>query len=441
MKKVLILLIVVAMSVGAIFASGVKESDVKNSDNGQINLEWWTWDEDMQEKNKEIIAAYEATHPNCTVTNTIVSVNEYWTKLRIQANQNKLPDVFTMSAGSLEEWAENDLLLNLDSLIASDDTRDVFYDTLLDSAKQISGGEHNYALPFALVTFPLFYNKDAFDAAGIDYPTDDWTWDDFKMAAKALTIDENSDGIIDQWGFWFYGRYAHIEPWVYANDGYLIDRDTMRYNPDNNAMEAIKMLTDLVLVDKVSPQPKEMSAYRQQDVFPKGVAAMFIDGSWNINNNRLVADPSMNWGIAQVPKGPNANVGYTYGYPDSYSISPSTENPQEAWEFARFVSGEGLSLDSFMAGKIPSYRALAESAEFIDVNQKPAEMIILTQQAASPMRTSFTKGWGEWRGYAAAESLGFNGVIDGIINGELQFDEGMSDVTDSVNTVLKRYYK
>jgi multiple sugar transport system substrate-binding protein len=346
-----------------------------------------------------------------------------------------------MSSGSLEEWAENNLLYNLDSLIENDDTKDKFYSSLLDSAKQISGGDHYYALPFALVTFPLYYNKDAFDAAGIAYPTDDWTWDDFRSAAKALTIDKDGNGSIDQWGFWFYGRYAHIEPWVYANDGNLIDRDTMRYNPDENALEAIKMLTDLVLVDKVAPQPKEMSAYRQQDLFPKGVSAMFIDGSWNINNNRLVADPSMNWGIATVPKGPSATVGYTYGYPDSYAMAPNTENPQEAWEFTRYVAGEGLSLDTFMAGKIPAYKALTESDEFIDPNQKPAEMYILTEQAGSPMQSSFTKGWGEWRGYAAAASLGFNGVIDGILNGEIQYNDGMEGLLKSVNVVLKRYYK
>jgi len=50
----------------------------------------------MKEKNQDIIAKYEAMHPNVTINNTIVSTKEYWTKIRILANQNKLPDVFTM---------------------------------------------------------------------------------------------------------------------------------------------------------------------------------------------------------------------------------------------------------------------------------------------------------------------------------------------------------
>ena len=37
----------------------------------------------------------------------------------------------------------------------------------------------------------MFYNKDLFDAAGLDYPTADWTWDDFAKDAAALTDTAN----------------------------------------------------------------------------------------------------------------------------------------------------------------------------------------------------------------------------------------------------------
>ena len=46
----------------------------------------------------------------------------------------------------------------------------------------------------------VYYNKNLFDAAGIAYPTADWTWDDFTEDAKALTLDTNGDGKMDQWG-------------------------------------------------------------------------------------------------------------------------------------------------------------------------------------------------------------------------------------------------
>jgi len=439
MKKISTILMVALLSVGAVFAQGTKESATVKQDE-PITLEWWTWSPEMKEKNEKSIAKYEAMHPNITIENTMMSGSEYWPKLRIRANQNNLPDVFGMSSGSLEEWAGDGLLADLDGFIASDNTKEVIYNSLLESTKEIAGGDHYYVLPFALVTTNLYYNKDMFDAAGISYPTDDWTWDDFKSAAKKLTLDKDGDGTVDQWGFWFYGRYAQIEPWVYANDGNLIDRDTMKFSPDANAMEALKMLTDLVLVDKVAPPQKDMASYRQRDIFAHELAAMSVEGSWNIDNNRQHSDPEMRWGIAKIPTGPSTTTPYVYGWSDSYAMSPTTEHPQEAWDFMRYMAGEGTTMDMYMAGKIPSYIPLAESDEFDASDEEPQEMYILKEQAAMPMRTSYTKGWNEWRGYGAAEALGLNGLIDGIVNGEMTFDQAMQEAPNDINTVLDRYY-
>lgn len=94
----------------------------------------------------------------------------------------------------------------------------------------------------------------------------------------------------------------------------------------------------------------------------------------------------------------------------------------------------------FMAGKIPSYKPLATSSTFNDPSKQPAEISILTQQAAQTMKTSFTMGWSEWRGYGAAANLGLNSILDSIINGDMSFDEGMSKADKNINSVLARYY-
>lgn len=438
MKK-LVTLLVVLLAIASLFGAGVKDTQASS---GPITLEWWTWDPTMQEENQQIIAQFERQNPGVKVNNTIIGTSEYWTKIRIQANQNKLPDVFTMSSGYIEEWAKDGLLYNLDSFVQKDDTFDIFYKSIFDTNKAISNTDSYYAIPFALVTTVLYYNKDAFDAAKLAYPTDAWTWNDFRNAAKKLTIDKNGDGKIDQWGYWFYGRYAHIEPWIYANGGRLLDRTTMRFSPDKNAMDAMKMLTDLVLVDKVAPAPKDMSAFQQQDVFPQGVAAMWVDGSWFVDTFRKKLGNDMRWGIVRVPSGPGGTNTLTYGWPDSYALAPNTKHPEMAWKFARFVAGEGIGLDTYMAGKIPSAKKLATDPLFSDPNQQPGkDMDLLIEQAAGPMTTSYSMGWSEWRGYGGSEALGLNGMIDAIVNSLMSFDEAFKKSTDSINTVLKRLYK
>ncbi len=129
----------------------------------------------------------------------------------------------------------------------------------------------------------------------------------FLKAAKALTKDTNNVGTPDQYGYWVYGRYAHIEPWVFRNGGNLLNKDRTKLAPDAAAMEALQFVTDLANVHGVAPKPELMDGIRQQDVFPMGMAAMWVDGSWNIDGVRKTAGPDFSFGIAQVPMGPSVN--------------------------------------------------------------------------------------------------------------------------------------
>ncbi len=342
MKKMILMCMIVSLLLTApsvLFAGGQNEAVVEQEE--QITLQYWSWDPDMKGRNESLIAAFEAENPGISVEMTTLEPNEYWTKIRIMANQKKLPDVFNLSSGYVEEWSKSNLLMDLGPMISSSDSMDDFYFNLFDGVKDLSGTDTYYAFPYALVTTVLYYNMDMFDEAGLSYPDSSWDWDDFLQAAKALTRDLDGNGTIDQWGYWFYGRYAHIEPWVYANNGRLIDRQTMQFAPDAQGERALKFLTDLVLKHQVAPSKKEMSAFRQQDVFPNGAAAMFIDGSWNIDNNRIVAGDTIRWGIAEVPVGPSGDGSITYGWPDSLAIASNAKHPEAAWKFMSYAAGQG----------------------------------------------------------------------------------------------------
>ena len=405
-----------------------------------VVLKYWMWDPQLSDEVNQLIAKFESQNPGVKVELTAMAPKDYWTKIRITASTKKLPDAFNMSSGYLEEWAQKGFLKDLTNYVNKDIDPNKYFKNLFDAGKTISGTNKYYAVPFALVTTVLYFNKDMFDEAGISYPNSSWTWDDFLKAAKALTKDKNGDGKIDQWGFWFYGRYAHIESWVYRNGGHFIDRSKMRFAPDKNAMDAVKFLISLVKNYKVAPEPKMMSGIRQQDVFPRGLAAMWIDGSWNIRNNRTIIGDKFRWGIAEIPMGPHGSPNVAYGWPDFISISKFTKNVDTAWKFVKFASGEGLSLDMYMAGKIPSYKPLTLSDAFLEKGKQPAEKGLLIKMAAKEMKNSFTKGWGEWRGYGGSDKMGLNGAIDSILNGA-SFDKVWPKAVKYINKVLARYYK
>ncbi len=405
----------------------------------QITLRYWMWDPSIKAKVQAAVGRFESIHPNIKVELTTIEPRDYWTKLRIMASTNKLPDVFNMSSGYIEEWSANGLLLDIQKYVDTDLKISDYFASLFNMAKYPKGTGDIYALPFAWVTPVLFFNKTAFDKAGLSYPDENWNWFDFLNAAEKLTIVEK--GKVKRWGFWLYGRYANVEPWIYRDGGHLLSPDKKRFAPDKNAIETMEFLTKLVTTYKVAPMKKDMTGVRSQDVFPLGMAAMWVDGSWNIENNRSLIGNKFKWGIAPVPVGPHGSKKILYAWPDMIAISAKTAHPEEAWELAKFMSGPGLTMNMYMAGKIPSYKPLADSAAFLEKGKQPSEKGILLQLGKDEMVNSFTKGWSEWRGYGAAEGLGLNGALDAVMNGEMSFQEAMQKVTSYANRVLSRYYK
>ena len=403
-------------------------------------LRYFSWETNIAEETAALIAEFEAMNPGVTVLFEALPPNQYWPRMSALAAANDLPDVFYMSSGFISEWYANGLLGNLEPYVSKLNL-DEYYSGVLSTARfptPETGDLH--AWPINWVGPVLFYNATAFDEAGLGYPNADWTWDDFLAAAQALTIDKTGNGQIDQYGYWIYGRYAQVEPWVYMNDGRLLNEARTRLAPNPQAIEALQFLSDLVNVHEVAPKPLEMEGIRQQDVFPLGISAMWVDGSWNISNNRSIIGDSFEWDIALLPAGPSSTERIAYTWPDMLASSPNTANPELAWKFIEFITGPSRDASSFLGGTVPIYRATAESEGWLERGQQPASKEVILELGKQPARTSFTPNWGEWRGYAAAEGGGMNGELDQVFNGRKALDAAIASFVEYGNSVLSRSY-
>jgi multiple sugar transport system substrate-binding protein len=403
-------------------------------------LRYFSWETNIAEETAALIAEFEAMNPGVTVLFEALPPNQYWPRMSALAAANDLPDVFYMSSGFISEWYANGLLGNLEPYVSKLNL-DEYYSGVLSTARfptPETGDLH--AWPINWVGPVLFYNATAFDEAGLGYPNADWTWDDFLAAAQALTIDKTGNGQIDQYGYWIYGRYAQVEPWVYMNDGRLLNEARTRLAPNPQAIEALQFLSDLVNVHEVAPKPLEMDGIRQQDVFPLGISAMWVDGSWNISNNRSIIGDSFEWDIALLPAGPSSTERIAYTWPDMLASSPNTANPELAWKFIEFITGPSRDASSFLGGTVPIYRATAESEGWLERGQQPASKEVILELGKQPARTSFTPNWGEWRDYAAAEGGGMNGELDQVFNGRKALDAAIASFVEYGNSVLSRSY-
>lgn len=403
-----------------------------------ITLRYADWDtatEDLIAEILEICAAELELNVEFELYNPPGDV--YWPTMQTMAAANNLPDVFAMSSAFVDEWATDGLLLNIQEYVDRDimPVAEDYFVGAFDQARfpsKIDGDMH--AFPYAFVHTVMYYNMDMFDEAGLDYPSEDgWTWDEFLEAAIALTDADN-----DQYGYWFYGRYAQIEPWIYQNNGDLLNEDKTRFELDDNAIEALEFLVSLVQEHGVAPEPADMEGIRQQDVFPLGMAAMWVDGSWNINNNRSIAGEDVRWGIAPIPRGPNWVEDVAFGWPDLLAISPSTDHPEEAWALVECITGPLRTLDLTDDGKIAIYQPISQDEAWLEPDLMPANKGFILDWAQHIGPNSFTPGWGEWRGYVGG--AGLEGQITEILNGNLDFEQAMEDVTAFSNSVLQRFY-
>jgi len=413
----------------------VVEKEVKE----KVTLKYFMWDPDLEELEMSIIDEYTKENPHVTIEFEALVPKEYWPKMSALATAGEMPDVFNMSSGYVDEYASKDLLGSIEYYVDRDVNPDDYFSGVFSAVRYPDKETGSVrAMPFAWVCTVLYYNKDAFDAAGVGYPTEDWTWDDFLDAAKKLTIDKDGDGVIDQYGHWFYGRYAHTESWIYQNNGRLLNAAKTRFEPDDNAIETLDFLYSLIHEHGVAPMPKEMEGIRQQDIFPQGMAAMWVDGSWNIKNIRDIAGDSFQWGIAPIPRGPHWEKDQAYGWPDNIAMSPTTEHPDEVWNFIKFLTGPGRPASSFKGGKVPIYKATAFSEEFLEKGQQPSNKGFLLEWGENLGPNSFTPGWGEWRGYTGG--AGLNAWLDQAYNGEVDMETAIEEATKNANEVLTRFY-
>jgi multiple sugar transport system substrate-binding protein len=392
---------------------------------------------DSDEKERALIEACES-ELGITVDYTAVTgtgVGELMAELRAQATAGQLPDVFWMSSGFVDEFAQDGLLYNIQEYVDRDimPIGDQYFTAAFDAGRWPDKNDGDmYAFPNHFVETVLYYNIDAFDAAGLEYPAADWTWDDFLAAAEALTIDENNDGLMDQYGYYVFGRYAHVESWVYQNNGRWLNADKSAFEPNDAAIETAEFLVSLVNEHGVAPKPAEMEGIGNP--FAEGIAAMWVDGSWAIGSLR---DSDVNFGIAGVPRGPQWTEDTAYGWSDMTSVGATTEHPEEAWALVRCLTGEARTTDLVEDGKIPVFRAAAGEA-WLETDQLPANKDLLLSWADHIGPTSFTPGWGEWRGYVGG--AGLQGQLDEAFNGNISVADAIAASSEVANAVLQRFY-
>lgn len=296
-----------------------------------------TWEAAFQPHQDEFDQKYLETHPGLEFNKTYNTWGDHNQIVPTWAAANTLPDVIYVHGRYAFPWNHEGIMISTQDYIDGD--ADFNVQGIWEEALRLYRYQGSqYEIPYDHGPIIMGYNKDLFDAAGVAYPAEDWTTDDFLEAALALTAE-------NQWG---YGGYyngivglgneqgiALIGPW----GGEIFDEeDTKLFLDSEESMAALQWWADLIHVHEVAPLPAQAQAI-PNGPWVSGQAAMFALASWGTPT--LISFAEFQWDVAPWPKGPSAQRTGSFG--SGFGITRDSKNSDAAWEYlSEYLSAPGM---------------------------------------------------------------------------------------------------
>ncbi len=334
------------------------------SADGKKHLTFQIWDVNQRDGMQAMCDAYTAqVDPNVVIEVQVTNWNEYWTKLEAAAESNTMPDIYWMHTDQILYYADFGMLADLTDLYDSEDAnyyQNHFSDISIGNASGTDG--RIYGIPKDKDNVVLVYNKEMFDAAGVAYPTEEWTWDDMTDASQKIYDATGKYGYMayndEQLGYWNF---------VYQKGGYILDPETNLHAGYTQpaTVEAIRYYVSLQQNDWC-PDQNYFAETSPGTSFFSGMGSMFLEGSWNLlSEMKNYPDMVGKWDIAMLPRCPDPVSGDGRGSISNglcYSTAARGKNLETVKEVLRFFgSEEGQRIQGESGAAIPAYLGLEDT--------------------------------------------------------------------------------
>lgn len=407
------------MTLGACGSSGGDSASSGGSKDGKkTDLKMIFWDSNQEPGLKDMADGFMKKNPDINVTVEIVPWDEYWTKLQAAAQGGDLPDIVVMHPDEVENYANGGILMDLTDVLEGDVANKSNFPEYVVEDFSVDG--KFYGIPKDIGTLALYYNKDLFDAAGVAYPTSDWTWDDLTAAAEQLT--DKEAGIYglnaDNNGQNFYWNL------IWQNGGDIWEEETGACTFDSpETVEAMEYAVSFV-EKGYSPTPADFANLTADEYFESGKSAMTFAGSWMLTEYQNVEE--LNFDVAELPAG-KEKAAICSGM--AFSVSANTKHPEEAKKLVEYLgSEEAQTIQAESGVAIPAYSGTQQP--WVDK---------FTEFDASPFVK--VEEYGHTSPGLTASTTEAGAILDEympqIFSLELPVEEGLKTITEKINETLQ----
>lgn len=334
-----------------------KDTDLSTTDSSSEKLIVAMWDKNQLDGIQEIVNDF-TSETGIEVDIQVTPWDQYWTMLEAGATGGSLPDVFWMHSNEFNKYAQYEMLLDLTDKINSSELIDLSkYPE--DIVEIYNYEDKQFAIPKDIDTIALWYNKTMFDEAGMEYPNENWTWDDFRNACKKLTKEDGS-----QFGYALKPT-NNQDGWyntVYSMGGSIISEDKKESKMnDANTVKALEFITGIIK-DGSMPAYEVMTENNPEALFEAGKVAMITQGSWMLaelcNNDYIKA----NCDVAVLPKDSSTGNRVSIYNGLGWVASANTSYPDESWKLIEYLgSKEAQQKQSDLGVVISAYNGTTEN--------------------------------------------------------------------------------
>lgn len=389
-----------------------------------VTLRWALWDWDAVAYLKPLVAAYEAKHPNVTIEHVDLGSTDYQQMIQTQ---------LTGGADDLDVVTIKDVP-NYTNLVRANLLADAsdFVKEKIDAAPygslvgDLTVDGRIFAVPLSSHFWITYYNKDLFDAAGVDYPTNDMTLAQFDEKARALTTGFGSN---KTYGALFHTWRSTVQLPCILDGHTVVDGEYEFLKP---CYERALALQEEGVVPSYASLKTSSTHYSAP--FYNNQVAMLPMGSWFIATQiakvKSGESKSANWGIVRFPHPEGVEAGTTAAQLTALGVNANSAHKAAALDFIAFATGpEGAKVIA-ATGTVPAYRTddVIDAISAIDGFPKdPASRdALVTTKTFLEMPVN---------PHAADIEVVLNRAHDSIMTDNVTVDEGIAEMNAGVKAI------
>ena len=283
-----------------------------------------------------------------------------------------------------------------------------------------------YGIPKDFNTLAVFYNKDLFDEAGVEYPNENDTWDSFAQKLSGVNdLGDEVKGACVVADLARMGAFAFADGWQTFTQG-----DTTNLQ-DQGFVDAFTWYTGLVQ-DGIAALPSDYGQDWSGGCFGTGNTGVAIEGAWILGYLRDTA-PNLQYGTTFLPIAPSGESG-NYIYTVAYGVNANSPNQEAALAVLEALTSEEAQqwvLENGLA--IPSRESLEDNPYFQEDSPEAQANQIIYEGATRGNVESYQFGT-----VGTDFITPINTALNAVATGQAEVGPALEQAQQQVNALIER---